>query len=246
MDLTYAMGSVFGLLISGIIGALIGKNRKIGAGWAFTLGFFLSIVGWIIAVCSKKKDAPPKKLSKVGKILLQVFGYFFVTSGIIIMAMSSTYGSFITFLRSSLMFIITGAYMLHCTRKERPNAPESVVDETMQEETKVVGQISKEEDGTRFMPPAMRERLLAEQDKENAGATDFCNINVADNSETEVPIVTDEIVEGFSSGEGEQQADSVQDNESECDVEISYCKHCGKMIEADSLFCKYCGKITTI
>lgn len=245
MDSGYAIGYILGLLISGVIGALIGRNRKIGAGWAFTLGFFFSFVGWIIAVCSRKKDAPPKELSKVGKILLLVFGYLFVTIGIVFIFVSSGHGVFLQYLLSSLMFVLIGGYMLHCTRKEQ-NASESEGTETRQEETKVDEQILKEEDDTRFMPPAMRERLLAEQDKENAGVIEFCNINIADNSETEVPIVTNEIEESFSSGEGEQQADSVQDNESECDVEMSHCMHCGKMIEADSSFCKYCGKKTTI
>ncbi|MBR3725782.1 MAG: hypothetical protein IKN11_10400 [Bacteroidales bacterium] len=44
--------------IRGGIGYLIGRKRKIGGGWAFVLGAFLGLIGWIIAACSKKKDAP--------------------------------------------------------------------------------------------------------------------------------------------------------------------------------------------
>lgn len=54
-------GAEFALLlipIRGGIGYLIGRNRRIGGGWAFVLGAFLGLIGWIIAACSKKKDAP--------------------------------------------------------------------------------------------------------------------------------------------------------------------------------------------
>lgn len=44
--------------IRGLIGYLIGKNRKIGGGWSVVLGVFLGLIGWIIAVCSKKNDSP--------------------------------------------------------------------------------------------------------------------------------------------------------------------------------------------
>lgn len=51
------LGPVFiGMLISGGIGALIGRNRKIGAGWAFILGAILGLIGWIIAACSQKTN----------------------------------------------------------------------------------------------------------------------------------------------------------------------------------------------
>lgn len=50
------IGFLLGLIISGVVGALIGKNRKIGAGWGFVLSFFLGFIGWIIAVFSKKND----------------------------------------------------------------------------------------------------------------------------------------------------------------------------------------------
>ncbi len=44
--------------IRGLIGYLIGKNRKNGGGWATVLGIFLGLIGWIIAACSKKNNAP--------------------------------------------------------------------------------------------------------------------------------------------------------------------------------------------
>ena len=46
------------IAIRGIIGYLIGRNRKIGGGWSTVLGIFLGLIGWIIAACSKKNDAP--------------------------------------------------------------------------------------------------------------------------------------------------------------------------------------------
>lgn len=50
------IGLVLGPILSGLIGLLIGRNRKIGAGWAFLLSFFLGFIGWIIAACSKKNE----------------------------------------------------------------------------------------------------------------------------------------------------------------------------------------------
>lgn len=44
--------------IRGIIGYLIGRNKKTGGGWSAVLGIFLGLIGWIIAACSKKNDAP--------------------------------------------------------------------------------------------------------------------------------------------------------------------------------------------
>lgn len=53
-------GFVFFLLIAirGGIGYLIGRNRTIGGGWAFLLGAVLGLIGWIIALCGKKNNAP--------------------------------------------------------------------------------------------------------------------------------------------------------------------------------------------
>lgn len=43
-------------IVSGGIGALIGRNRKIGAGWAFVLCALFSAFGWIITASSEKKE----------------------------------------------------------------------------------------------------------------------------------------------------------------------------------------------
>ena len=48
---------VLQIIVSALI-ALLGKDRKIGDGWAFVLCLFLSpIIGLIIILCSKKKSA---------------------------------------------------------------------------------------------------------------------------------------------------------------------------------------------
>lgn len=52
------MGNVFGILLGFAlragIGALIGRNRKIGAGLGALLGALLGFIGWIIVACCKK------------------------------------------------------------------------------------------------------------------------------------------------------------------------------------------------
>lgn len=59
------MGAViFASIIGGIVGALIGKNRKIGAGWGFALSFFLGFIGWIFALCSKKNETEFMEITK--------------------------------------------------------------------------------------------------------------------------------------------------------------------------------------
>lgn len=47
---------LIGAILAGIIGALIGRNKKIGAGWAFVLCFFLGIIGIVITAFSKKVE----------------------------------------------------------------------------------------------------------------------------------------------------------------------------------------------
>lgn len=47
---------ILGMVVGGGIGALIGRNRKIGAGWSFVLGAILGIIGWIIAACSERTN----------------------------------------------------------------------------------------------------------------------------------------------------------------------------------------------
>ena len=50
------VGVIFAMIVGGAIGALIGKNRKIGAGLSFVLGMFLGIIGWIISACSERTN----------------------------------------------------------------------------------------------------------------------------------------------------------------------------------------------
>ena len=47
---------IMSIVFGGGVGALIGRNRKIGAGWAFVLGAVLGIIGWIITVCSERTN----------------------------------------------------------------------------------------------------------------------------------------------------------------------------------------------
>lgn len=59
---------ILGMVFGGVIGALIGRNRKIGAGWAALLGAVLGFIGWIIAFCSKKNETEFTEMSgKEGK-----------------------------------------------------------------------------------------------------------------------------------------------------------------------------------
>lgn len=53
-----AIAFIILIAIRGGIGYLIGRNRTIGGGWAFLLGAVLGLIGWIIALCCKKIDAP--------------------------------------------------------------------------------------------------------------------------------------------------------------------------------------------
>lgn len=45
-------------VIAASIFANIGSKRNIGGTWAFILTFLLGFIGWIIVLCSKKKDTP--------------------------------------------------------------------------------------------------------------------------------------------------------------------------------------------
>lgn len=40
------------------VGAMVGKNRKIGSGWGAVLCALLGLIGLIIVLCSKKNDTP--------------------------------------------------------------------------------------------------------------------------------------------------------------------------------------------
>jgi len=51
------MAYVIGIVLGAVIGGLIGKDRKIGPVWGAVLGGLLGIIGWIIALCTKKNEA---------------------------------------------------------------------------------------------------------------------------------------------------------------------------------------------
>lgn len=52
---TIFVGLIY-MAVSGGIGYLFGRNRKIGGGWSFVLGAILGAIGWIIAACSEKTN----------------------------------------------------------------------------------------------------------------------------------------------------------------------------------------------
>jgi len=52
------------MIFGAVIGALIGRNRKIGASWAALLGGALGVIGWIIAAFSEKNEAEFTDMSK--------------------------------------------------------------------------------------------------------------------------------------------------------------------------------------
>lgn len=54
-EATFFVGLIV-MAISGGIGYLIGRNRKIGGVWSFVLGAILGAIGWIIAACSEKTN----------------------------------------------------------------------------------------------------------------------------------------------------------------------------------------------
>lgn len=60
--------TLLGGIIAGGIGALIGRNRKMGAGLAFILCAILGILGWIIVACSAKNEIKFDDMSKGDKI----------------------------------------------------------------------------------------------------------------------------------------------------------------------------------
>lgn len=58
------MPVLFAMIFGAVIGALIGRNRKIGASWAALLGGALGVIGWIIAAFSEKNETEFTDMSK--------------------------------------------------------------------------------------------------------------------------------------------------------------------------------------
>ena len=48
---------IFNCLLFGIIGALMGRYRKIGPYWSFLLGAMLGAIGLIIIACFERAEA---------------------------------------------------------------------------------------------------------------------------------------------------------------------------------------------
>lgn len=96
---------------------------------------------------------------------------------------------------------------------------------------------TQSEDLTRFMPPAMREAVLAKQ-SENA-----VDVELGASSEQ----VVNQSVESMSEDSDDvpvalnQTIAIIAEDDRHAKTNYFYCKHCGKRIELDSAFCKYCG-----
>ncbi len=123
--------------------------------------------------------------------------------------------------------------------KVRPNKmikSETVEDTTVKEKAIVEDKLTNTEDPSRFMPKT------AEELNPQIELQDF-------------PVIETDFVESESK---ENMAKQISQNVNELDnkifssskiivknptnMEMIYCKYCGKRIEADSMFCKYCGK----
>lgn len=99
---------------------------------------------------------------------------------------------------------------------------------------------SHNEDPLRFMPKSSEE-LQKRQEMEVPVSSELEAIETApmDTDVQENPYVEAEVV----SQKYKEEIGQVQHNTNNIDnIEMMYCRHCGKRIEADSAFCKYCGK----
>lgn len=56
------MGFVLFWLFMAVICSIIGSKRKVGAGGGFALGFFLSVIGLVIVLCSKSLEDEQRDL----------------------------------------------------------------------------------------------------------------------------------------------------------------------------------------
>ena len=126
--------------------------------------------------------------------------------------------------------------------KENSNPHEEVLI-TSKEETPLVCEKKGNEDPLRFMPkcpvvsqpqltdntetPSINEPVVSESVSESVSQES----NIPQQIQEEVVEIKEDIVEP-----PQQPVDNI------VDIEMMYCKHCGKRIEADSTFCKYCGR----
>lgn len=102
----------------------------------------------------------------------------------------------------------------------------------LRETVEIKNTTTQSEDLTRFMPPAMREAVLAKQ-RESAVDVELDTspkqiVNQTSKHNNDILVSTEQSEEIIKDGSNTQ-------------TDYLYCKHCGKRVELDSAFCKYCG-----
>ena len=99
---------------------------------------------------------------------------------------------------------------------------------------------SHNEDPLRFMPKSSEEfQKRQEMDVPISSELEAIETAPMNTNVQEKPHVEAEVV----SQKYNEEVGQVQHNTNNIDnIEMMYCRHCGKRIEADSAFCKYCGK----
>ena len=129
------------------------------------------------------------------------------------------------------------------SKEQSTNTNEEKVDIEEIAPSPIVSEPKNSEDPSRFMPKSSV--VLKPQPTDN---TETHSINE--------PVVSESVSESVSQESNipqqiqekvveikEEIADPPQQPvDNVVDIEMMYCKHCGKRIEADSTFCKYCGK----
>ena len=103
----------------------------------------------------------------------------------------------------------------------------------------VVCEPKNSEDPSRFMPKSSV--VLQPQPTENIETPSINEPEVSESVSKEY-IVPQQIQEEVVEIKEEIAVPPQQPVDNVVDIEMMYCKHCGKRIEADSTFCKYCGR----
>ena len=114
---------------------------------------------------------------------------------------------------------------------------------TSKEETPLVYEQKDNEDPLRFMPKYSV--VLQPEPKEELETPSINEPTVSESESLSVSqenVIPLQIFEDVVETKDEVTDLSQQSVDSMVDIEMMYCKHCGKRIEADSTFCKYCGK----
>ena len=126
--------------------------------------------------------------------------------------------------------------------KENLSACEEILI-TSKEETPLVCEQKDNEDPLRFMP-----KSSVVSQPQPADIKETLSINEPVVSESVSPsmsqenIIPQQIQEEVGEIKEEIAVPPQQPVDNVVDIEMMYCKHCGKRIEVDSTFCKYCGK----